>query len=174
MYKCRNCGEDIPPARQTKKYCSESCSISYRRRLKKGFDWEKDRNRKCLICNKDYIAKDIRSDCCGPGCKIEKQRRINADVSKKVTSEQRKEKHNKLIETGYLYYRKYTDIKQLAICPGCKRKRIISMPEPGWTGNGIPRIRCNNWPYCARYGYEYDCDETAIPEIYESGNRAAI
>lgn len=174
-YKCLACGDYIPDTTRSVKYCSYRCSKRYQVGLsgRKSFD-HFYKQRQCAVCKADFYPIRVDSKCCSDECREQFKIEYDRIYSKKTTPEKRKEKHKKLIEVGTLYYRKYSDLKVEAKCPGCHRIHEVSLEEPGWTGNGMPRIKCKNWPYCARKEYEYDCDETSIPDIFESENRCYL
>lgn len=170
--KCPTCMKEIPEDSKSK-YCSVKCGNTYRERKRRGVLDHFNSPRECLICRCNFFPKKVDSKTCDKDeCKKAIQTIYNRKCWDRKTPEQRREKHLRLIEYGTVCNRRETDIRIMAKCPGCGKMHIVSFPEPGWTGNGTPRIRCVNFPYCARKEYEYDCDETAIPEIYESCNRA--
>lgn len=130
---------------------------------------------KCMICDGEFTPKTKRSKTCdNADCKKKLNRITYNKYWKKLDINSKREKILDQIVKGNRYSRKFSDIKTLCKCPGCSKMHIVSLEEPGWTGNGIPRIRCSNWPYCARKESEFDCDETNIPEIFEYGNRASL
>lgn len=173
--KCLACGIDIPATKKSTRYCSERCAIRYRSRRRRNVHEVLMTEKACMFCGKAYLPKKTDSKICdNPECKAKMNRKYMKTYWENLTESQRKQKHIHKIESGITYNRHMTDMKMIAICPGCGKRHIVSFPEPGWTGNGTPRIKCLDWPFCARKEYEYDCDDSIIPEIFESNNRASI
>lgn len=170
---CEFCKSEIPGDRAVK-YCSVRCSNAMRSRRFRGVFEQLSENRVCEICDSMFIPKTNRSVTCSDECYAKlRLLRERARISKKPI-EVRREKYKQSVSNGTIY-RKYDETCVAhAICPGCKKHHDVTMTYPGWTGNGTPRIGCDRYPFCARDGYEFDCDHTIISEIYQSDNRAMV
>lgn len=173
MMTCELCKEEIHGDRKVK-YCSLKCSNAMRARRFRGVIEQFEVQKACVVCGTAFYPKNKRSTTCGDSCYSEMLRIKAREASNAKPLDIRKLKYISSVENGT----KYVSYKHVCVthakCPGCKKDHVVEMDEPGWTGNGIPRIGCSNYPFCARESYQFDCDDTIMPEIYQSDNRGMI
>lgn len=155
---CSICGKEI--ATHKKRYCSDECyktakSIKAKSEYAKREPVERSK-RVCIVCEGSFTPKYGKETICSDECKKKHRLNIAAKRSKIESS-------MKCIEQQPI------DVK----CPCCGRIRKYSFLY-AWTGNGMPRKRCDDWPSCGGIRRSMDCDDSYIPIIYEFDNRAAI
>lgn len=156
---CQVCGNKLKS--HMVKYCSKTC---YKKQMsdmsKKRYSEstvERFKSKPCLICGNMFIPIYGAEKTCSDECRNRRISNQNIERVKVDSSMQ------------YIDGQPPIDVK----CPCCGRIRKYFFVY-SWTGNGMPRIKCDDWPSCGNVGRSMDCDDSYIPLVYESENRSMV